>query len=684
MKIIGLFVLLISAGIAHSQYFYFEYSGDTPGGLNQDEAFPDGQGMSAGWNQILGPSEVSPVWSSNQSLPFTFNFDGSDYTTFKVSSTGVLTFTTGAVAVPDQNNAALPDANIPDNSICVWGLMADGGNDNVSTKTFGTAPNRQHWIHFSSCTNGTNTWSYWSIVLEETSNDICLVDQRHSTTGTGSLTAGIQINGTSAVQVTGSPNLANMAGDDATSADDHYYRFIQGNQSADEISLISFDMDQYTLQGGVDITGTVENLGSNAITSFDVIWNDGLGDQTYTVTGVNIPSQGTYDFTHGTQANMTAGTDYTIDVSVAMTGDVITSNNSLQGSTHALSLIPTKYVVGEEKTGTWCQWCPRGAVGLATMESEPRFIGIAVHDGDPMEVASYNGSIGTYVPGGYPRGGVDRVTDGNPINFDLMFAEIESTVAPCEVLWQNMVYNESSQMIEIECEVAFYGNIDGNYRLSAVVTENNVIGDGTNNWNQVNAYDGQGAGAMTDPVSGFEWGTAGSPVNPNDFGGYDHVAVALSDDDILGDAGSLPAGTVPMGNYTHKFADIPVSVLEDYGEAHVVIMIVNSSTGEIVNALSGGWHYVGLEENELDHEFMLYPNPSSGDVNMVFNLTEAEMVNISVVNMLGEVVMNTGDTQRSAGEHKLMINGDDFSNGVYFVNMSIGDQIVTKKLIMSK
>ena len=72
---------------------------------------------------------------------------------------------------------AIPDPAIPDNSILVWGIEGSGSNDNICTKTFGTAGS-QHWIFFTSYTAG--SWSYWSIVLEEGSNKIYIVDQRHS------------------------------------------------------------------------------------------------------------------------------------------------------------------------------------------------------------------------------------------------------------------------------------------------------------------------------------------------------------------------------------------------------------------------------------------------------------------------------------------------------------------------
>lgn len=679
MKIItSLVTVLLAGGFAFGQYYYLENSGTTPGGLNTDETYPAGGGQPAGWTSILGPSVGTPTWSANQSIPFSFNFNGSAVTDFKVSSTGVLTFTTGAGAVPGSTPEALPSANVPDNSVCVWGLEASGANDNVSLKTFGTAPNRQLWIHFSSCTNGSISWSYWSIVLEESSDKIYICDQRN-TTGTGALSAGIQIDGGTAISITGSPALGATAGTDPTSADDQYYEFIYGTQPANEIELTNFDILPYVGTGNVNIEGTIKNLGSDPITAFDVTWNNGGGPQVDNITGLNIPSNGTYDFTHATPMVATSGQSYTIDLSVSMAGDANTNNNALQASTVALTTIPTKYVVGEEKTGTWCGWCPRGAVALAGMESESRFIGIAVHNNDPMTVASYDGAIGTYVPGGYPGGGVDRVIDGDPSSFQQMFNQREGEVVPCAVDGISAGLNTGTNQIEVDASVAFYGTIVGNYRMSMVIVEDDVIGTGAN-WSQVNYYDGGGNGTLTDPVTSFEWSTAGDPVNPSDFGGYDHVARHLSGNDILGDAGSLPAGSVPEGLHSHTFSPVASNVVDDISKAHVIVMIVNADNGEILNAGKTTIGTASVGEIEMTNDFVLYPNPTAENANLTFELNEGNVVSLEVRDALGKVVFASAEKQFAAGKHDTMITTNQLPEGVYFVNLNVGGQVVTKKL----
>lgn len=207
-----------------------------PGGLNADPEYPVGGGIAAGWTTIQAMS-ATPVWSVVQTIPFTFSFNGSPVTQFKVSTSGILTFDIAASSCPSYTKSTLPDATIPNQSVCIWGLAALGANDNIVTKTFGTAPNRQLWIQFSSYGYGSvlsdgSNFCYWSIVLDETTNKIHIVDNR---TGgyatTKQVSAGIQINSTSAYMVATSPNLNALSTTDPAPADNSYYTFIPGNNN---------------------------------------------------------------------------------------------------------------------------------------------------------------------------------------------------------------------------------------------------------------------------------------------------------------------------------------------------------------------------------------------------------------------------------------------------------------------
>lgn len=141
-------------------------AGVNPGGLHDDPEQPSGALTPLGWTEIM-TSTATDQWSPAQTIPFSFDFNGQPETGYVVSNTGVVTFTTTAITVPSSTNGTLPDATIPPKSICAWGLDLSGANDAILTQTFGTAPNRQHWIMFASATiPGTsgNNWTYWAVV----------------------------------------------------------------------------------------------------------------------------------------------------------------------------------------------------------------------------------------------------------------------------------------------------------------------------------------------------------------------------------------------------------------------------------------------------------------------------------------------------------------------------------------
>jgi len=454
-----------------------------------------------------------------------------------------------------------------------------------------------------------------------------------------------------------------------------------------DAEMTSLAVPAYAAAGPLNITGVITNMGSSTITAMDVTWNDGSGPQVDNLTGLNILAGATYNFTHATALTVVASTTYNLTVDVTLSGDANGANNSLNAAVAGLSSIPAKVVVGEEKTGTWCGWCPRGGWGLAGMEATSDFIGIAVHNADPMVVTAYDAGTATYHPNftGYPHGAVDRMIGGDPSTFNTMHPARVTALVPCDV--KNIVanLNTTTNQISISADAEFYGNIPGNYRMSAVIVEDDIMTSGAG-WDQVNYYDGGGAGPLTDPVTGFDWTTAGDPVSPAAFGGYDHVARSLSSNDILGDAGSLPAGTVPSGIHSYTFADVAGTVIIDVAKSHAVVMVINATTGEILNAGSAS---IGTTTSVDDIDaaqfnMQVSPNPTADVSNISFKLTATSNVKMEVYNAMGSLVYSEDAGVMNAGNHKLAFDGTELNNGFYFVNLTIGDKVITKKVSLIK
>ena len=66
----------------------------------------------------------------------------------------------------------------------------------------------------------------------------------------------------------------------------------------------------------IDIEGSILNYGDETITSMDIVWTDGTNSYTDNVSGLLIPTLGTYDFTHADQLSMTTLDTANVSVSI--------------------------------------------------------------------------------------------------------------------------------------------------------------------------------------------------------------------------------------------------------------------------------------------------------------------------------------------------------------------------------
>ncbi len=207
----------------------YQANAGNPGGLYN--LANDAPGT-AGWTTCgLAGSLAANAWSPAITLPFAFDFYGTPVTQFKVSANGLLTFDATVTGTPPNVNGNLPDASLPNNTICaMWDEFTSapplGANDIVYYRVFGTAPNRQVWVYWYSYEigNPSLSFNYWAAVLEETTNKVYVIDTYGNTTPLLSTTVGVQLNSTTATQF-GVNNIP-QAGNGTGLADNDVWTFL--------------------------------------------------------------------------------------------------------------------------------------------------------------------------------------------------------------------------------------------------------------------------------------------------------------------------------------------------------------------------------------------------------------------------------------------------------------------------
>ena len=694
MKKILLFVFsLLAISSVNAQYYYITGSSQNPKGLNTDLEYPEGGGQPAGWSKILSGPATTPAWSSVVTIPFTFNFNGNPVTDFKVSSSGVLTFTPSATTVPDVSNSALPSASLPDNSVCIWGLQSAAAGDNIYTKSFGTAPNRQFWIQFNSYSEpGLGTgYTYWGIVLEETSNKIYIVDQRGSVTTT-TLTLGIQENITTAVQVSGSPNITIKAGTNAEAVDNYYYEFLPGTRPIFDLALtaVKVPADLAIGQAPFTINGAVANYGSTTITSFKISYTiDGGTAVVGTVTGVNIPTNTTYNFSHPTSWTPASPATYQIELAIVdMNGgnpDLVSTNDKMSAITKVWEAFTPRRALHEIFTSSTCPPCKPGNTQMHNVIGQHlgKFAVIKYQYyfpslGDPyFTLEAYNRGNSYY--GGVnsiPYLAVDGGWNSNPNSYtDAIFKQFADKPAFCEI---NVTQTVTGKKVDVTATVKPLIDMPaGNYKIRMAIVEkvtySNVKTNGETEffWVMKKMLPNEAGTAFTFPAKN-------TPTTINQTytfpGSYKLATNARSS------GSAAPTGT----NYTGINIATENSV-EDFSNLAVVVFIQNDANKEVIQSAwtSHDWA-VGNEETKLSNvtEFKVYPNPANGSfqINLGSAILDSDL-EVLVYDITGKIVTQKVYKADELNDD-LTIDCSKYTKGAYIVEIRNGSTKSVQKLMV--
>ena len=702
------FSLLIAFGINAQTGYYFNTinpAGQNPGNLNNDPEQP--LGFTPGYTTISAANVTALGWSANQTIPFTFNFNGSAVTSYKVSNSGVLTFTTSATTVPSFVNATIPNTSIPDNSIMIWGIQQLAGNDAIGSQTYGTAPNRQHWIKFLSFSAPGATgsqWTYWSIVLEETSNKIYIVDERTFNTPL-SLTLGVQVNSTTAYQITGAPSTPSFVtnGGNASNATDNvYYEFIPGSRPVNDAEMVSLGLNP-TETSPVAITGSVRNSGSATLNSVIVNWRVGgtttINRDTLTF---SLPALASSSFSHNINWVATAGQLYDIDVWTSMPNGVADQNN-LNDSLSAQVFINTgntvqKKALLEQFTTAVCQFCPDGAwVADQIHNNYQNVYATSVHScfgTDAMTNAEASQLCSAIGVNAAPTAMVDRklfngetgVAFGRGSGYPNWTASTWATRslaqstsgAPVDVNVYGS-FNPTTRVLNANVDASFVDYVlPGDIRVSLLLIEDSVVGPNSQGFNQVNAYNGQ---------AGHPYAGRGNPIV-----GYTHKRVLR---DILpstwGDATVIPTNIALNTNYSGTFtATLPtafntsnmylIGIVNYYGGANI-------DDYEVLNAKRIRLNLITSIDEVKDqlNSFNIYPNPTNLPfTNVEFELSENSRIEATVYDLAGKRVGFQDFGVMSTGNQRIQIETANLRNGFYMVNFKVGNQQLTKKISILK
>ncbi|MBC8594565.1 Omp28-related outer membrane protein [Oscillospiraceae bacterium N12] len=436
------------------------------------------------------------------------------------------------------------------------------------------------------------------------------------------------------------------------------------NMPASAMAIVTID-DIYTqVNKDFVISGVVENLATSVVNEYEI--NYWVGDQpviAQKVQNVSLATNQRDTFEINVPA-LDKAEEYNLNIYIPKVNGIANSYNSdFESIVHCKEYLFPRKVVVEEGSGTWCQYCVRGIVGMREMRKRypDTFIGIVSHKNDVMEASSYSALHSKFFEG-LPSAVVNRKSD---LVIDPGFENLEEAYKKENVPVDMGIEVEakftdaSKNAISIVTTTTFGFSQDGaSYRVALVLLEDSVKGTGKA-YEQLNAYSKEWGGSAAGlEMGGFE----DLPYHvPAEKMVYEHVARGIYKS-FMGNLNSIPS-TVEKGE-SYKFSyEIDKTAFKnanvlDKDKLEVVALLLDNSTGEIVNANKikvKDYNAVGVKHTEVP-KWKVYSNDGCIYVD------------------------NTYDELHVFTLNGIETNVCNLPTGIYFVKIVSGNEIAIRKV----
>lgn len=93
--------------------------------------------------------------------------------------------------------------------------------------------------------------------------------------------------------------------------------------------------------------------------------------------------------------------------------------------------------------------------------------------------------------------------------------------------------------------------------------------------------------------------------------------------------------------------------------------------------------FTGIDEEEAITGLNMYPNPADKATQLTYNVVNEANVAMTITDLSGKVVYTENFGSQTKGEYQVELSTQEFSNGVYFYTLTVGEYSQTKKFVVS-
>lgn len=150
---------------------------------------------------------------------------------------------------------------------------------------------------------------------------------------------------------------------------------------------------------------------------------------------------------------------------------------------------------------------------------------------------------------------------------------------------------------------------------------------------------------------------------------------SLGNDIVSTNQSELIMGPSGMSSYLWNTGETTSAILVN--QPGTYILVVTNSDGCTASDTINFFTTFGVEENFEDEAIKLYPNPTTGDLNLVIENDFSDLT-ISILNVNGQVLNTVNGTQ---AEKIYSLSLSSYPAGIYFVRLNTSKQIKTYRVV---
>lgn len=142
---------------------------------------------------------------------------------------------------------------------------------------------------------------------------------------------------------------------------------------------------------------------------------------------------------------------------------------------------------------------------------------------------------------------------------------------------------------------------------------------------------------------------------------------------------------VPTASTVWKIANISLATYTTYPNVQLKIVNVTDGGNNLyVDNINLGALITSVTEMETAiNDVLIYPNPTNGNFSIEYQLTKNEDITIEITDVLGREIYKTVHSYQIIGTNKQEVN-TFLENGVYNLNLKMGNSTTNKKIVINK